>query len=220
MTTAVARRGTHEASFSRAHETKGRTMPQFDRVTFDPQNQESTVNMQLGIQVGLSLIASALLLPAEISFSAGVREKILVTSSIDRTEQPCYLILPDGFDEDGPAVPLLVCLHTWSGSVEQRRTDTELECGKRGWIFLFPNFRGPNSAPDACGSLKAQQDILDAVDWVLERYPVDEKRIYLTGASGGGHMSMLMAGRYRGRRRFRPGNLLAPQSRQGQGNHF
>ena len=124
------------------------------------------------------------------------RDKILVTSSIDRTEQPCYLILPDGFDKNGPPVPLLVCLHTWSGNVEQRRTDTEIECQKRGWVFLFPHFRGPNSTPDGCGSLKAQQDILDAVDCVLERYPVDEKRIYLTGTSGGGHMSMLMAGRY------------------------
>ena len=46
-----------------------------------------------------------------------------------------------------------------------------------------------------------RQDILDAVDWVLKRYPVDEKRIYLTGTSGGGHMSMLMAGRPRALRR-------------------
>ena len=154
------------------------------------------MNMQLGIQVGLSLIASALLLPVERSSSAAVREEILVTSSIDQTQQPSYLILPDGFDKNGPPVPLLVCLHTWSGNVEQRRTETELECGKRGWFFLFPHFRGPNNTPDGCGSPKAQRDILDAVDWVLERYPIDEKRIYLTGASGGGHMSMLMAGRY------------------------
>ena len=154
------------------------------------------MNMQLGIQVGLSLIASALLLPVERSSSAAVREEILVTSSIDQTQQPSYLILPDGFDKNGPPAPLLVCLHTWSGNVEQRRTETELECGKRGWFFLFPHFRGPNNTPDGCGSPKAQRDILDAVDWVLERYPIDEKRIYLTGASGGGHMSMLMAGRY------------------------
>jgi pimeloyl-ACP methyl ester carboxylesterase len=156
----------------------------------------NTMNRQLGIQIGLSLIVSVLLLPAQLSYSAGTREKIFVSSSIDRTEQPCYLILPEGFDKNGPPVPLLVCLHTWSGDVEQRQTDTESECGKRGWIFLFPNFRGPNNTPDGCGSLKAQQDILDAVDWVIERYPVDRKRVYLTGASGGGHMSMLMAGRY------------------------
>ena len=154
------------------------------------------MKMQLCIKVGLSLIASMLLLSPEISHAAGSREKIFVTSSIDQIEQPCYLILPDGFKKDGPLLPLLVCLHTWSGNVEQRQKETEAECAKRGWIFLFPNFRGRNDKPDACGSIKAQQDILDAVDWVLERYPIDQKRIYLTGTSGGGHMSMLMAGRY------------------------
>ncbi|MBW3599878.1 MAG: prolyl oligopeptidase family serine peptidase, partial [Planctomycetes bacterium] len=36
--------------------------------------------------------------------------------------------------------------------------------------------------------------ILDAVEWAMEHYPVDRRRIYLTGTSGGGHMTMLMAG--------------------------
>ena len=126
----------------------------------------------------------------------GQRQKISVTSSIDGTEQPCYLILPEGFDKEGPPAPLLVSLHTWSGNVEQRDPAMEQEAQRRGWIYLWPHFRGPNSSPDGCGSEKAQQDILDAVDWVLGRYPVERRRIYLTGASGGGHMTMLMAGRY------------------------
>jgi len=127
---------------------------------------------------------------------AGQRQNILVPSSIDGTEQPCYLILPEGFDIAGAAVPLLVSLHTWSGDVEQRDPEMELEADRRGWIYLFPHFRGANRSPDACGSPKAQQDILDAIDWVVGRYPVDTRRIYLAGASGGGHMAMLMAGRY------------------------
>jgi poly(3-hydroxybutyrate) depolymerase len=48
------------------------------------------------------------------------------------------------------------------------------------------------------GSELAQQDILDAVAWVRERYSVDERRIFLTGRSGGGHMTMLMVGRFPG----------------------
>ncbi|MFH1920202.1 MAG: prolyl oligopeptidase family serine peptidase, partial [Planctomycetota bacterium] len=130
------------------------------------------------------------------SSATGRREKVFVPSSIDATEQPCYVILPEGFDREGPAAPLLVALHTWSGNVEQRDLKMEAEAEQRGWIYLWPHFRGPNNAPEACGSEKAQRDILDAVDWVLERYPVDKRRIYLTGASGGGHMTMLMAGRY------------------------
>jgi len=130
------------------------------------------------------------------SLAADRRQKIHVVSSIDGTEQPCYLISPEGFDPTGPPVPLLVSLHTWSGGVEQRDPKMELEADRRGWVCLWPHFRGPNSSPEACGSEKAQQDILDALDWVLERYPIDKRRIYLTGASGGGHMAMLMAGRY------------------------
>jgi len=94
---------------------------------------------------------------------------------------------------------LLVLLHTWSGNVEQRSEQhEELEqlAQQRNWITLFPHFRGPNQDPDACGSIKAQQDILDAVAWAKRHYPVDERRIYLTGISGGGHMTMLMVGRH------------------------
>ena len=141
--------------------------------------------------VGLSCTVSA----AESSY-ADRRQKVSIPSSIDATQQPCYLILPEGFDPNGAPVPLLVSLHTWSADVEQRDAAMEREADERGWIYLWPHFRGPNRAPDACGSEKAQQDILDAVDWVLERYPIDTKRIYLTGASGGGHMAMLMAGRH------------------------
>jgi hypothetical protein len=34
------------------------------------------------------------------------------------------------------------------------------------------------------------------VEWVCRRYAVDRARIYLTGSSGGGHMTMLMAARH------------------------
>ena len=133
---------------------------------------------------------------AGVASAAEERRKIFVASSVAGSKQPCYLILPEGLDREGPPVPLLVSLHTWSGNVEQRDLEMEAEAGRRGWICLWPDFRGPNNSPDACGSEKAQQDILDVVDWVLDRYAVDKKRLYLTGASGGGHMTMLMAGRH------------------------
>ena len=56
----------------------------------------------------------------DVPSGAGRRERVYVPSSIDGTKQPCYLILPEGFRPDGPPVPLLVSLHTWSGDVEQR----------------------------------------------------------------------------------------------------
>jgi hypothetical protein len=65
---------------------------------------------------------------------------------------------------------------------------------QRGWICIYPNFRGRNDNPMACGSLAAQQDILDAVTWAKKHYKINSRRVYLTGVSGGGHMTMLMAG--------------------------
>lgn len=46
------------------------------------------------------------------------------------------------------------------------------------------------------GSELVQQNILEAVAWAKETYAVDEKRVYLTGTSGGGHMTLLMAAKY------------------------
>lgn len=127
---------------------------------------------------------------------AGERMKVEILSTADGTRQPCYVILPDGYKPDGEPTPLLVSLHTFSGDVEQRQKTFEEEANRAGWIYLFPHFRGPNKTPEACGSSLAQQDILDAVDWALENYPIDKRRIYLVGTSGGGHMAMLMAGMY------------------------
>ena len=127
---------------------------------------------------------------------AGERTKVFIASTSDGTKQPSYVILPDGFDLDGDAVPLLVSLHSWSANLEQRNEPLEQLANQRGWLYLFPNFRGRNDNPAACGSELAQQDILDAVEWARMKYPIDERRIYLTGVSGGGHMTMLMAGRY------------------------
>lgn len=87
-------------------------------------------------------------------------------------------------------------LHSWSGDYTQDRSPWLQEAVDREWLFIQPNFRGRNDHPEACGSELARQDILDAVDWMSAQFRVDSSRIYLAGASGGGHMSLLMAGRH------------------------
>ena len=69
---------------------------------------------------------------------------------------------------------------------------------KNCWNLLLSEFRGQNTVTNpegtaACGSEKARQDIIDAVNYVKENYDIDEENILLLGASGGGHMSLLMA---------------------------
>lgn len=133
---------------------------------------------------------------AASSSEGGERLKVNVTSTVDQTEQPNYVNLPDNFNSSGEPVPLLVSLHSWSGDLEQRNQPLERLANERGWIVLQPNFRGRNDHPEACGSELAQQDILDAIEWVKSKYPIDACRIYLSGNSGGGHMTMMMVGRH------------------------
>jgi len=134
--------------------------------------------MSVSVLTSLLLAASA----------AAVRVEI--PSTADGTLQPSYFAAPETCEK----VPLLVVLHTWSYSFDSPRdTATETWCSNKGWAYLYPNFRGPNHTPDACGSDKAVQDIVDAVSWAKKKANIDESRVYLLGGSGGGHMALLMA---------------------------
>ena len=121
---------------------------------------------------------------------------VRVTSTIDSAAEPALYWSPKV--EAGRRVPLLVVLHTWSGGYNQRGFGDKclIECEKRGWAIIQPNFRGPNKRPEACGSELAVQDVLDAVAFVKKESAIDEDRVYLVGTSGGGHMAMLMVGRH------------------------
>lgn len=93
----------------------------------------------------------------------------------------------------------MVSLHTWGGDHTQQDNEGLAESApKLGWIYIFPDFQGPNKRPEACGSELVQQNVLEAVEWACSTYPVDRKRIYLTGTSGGGHLTLLMAAKYPG----------------------
>ncbi|MCH2587416.1 MAG: prolyl oligopeptidase family serine peptidase [Planctomycetales bacterium] len=120
--------------------------------------------------------------------------EISVTSSLDGSRQPSRTWIPKRASQR--PTPLFVFLHSWSGDYRQDNSAWLKEAVARGWIFLHPNFRGRNDTPAACGSKLARSDILDAIDWVTDKYKVDPARIYLAGSSGGGHMAMLMAGHH------------------------
>ena len=120
--------------------------------------------------------------------------EIHVTSSIDGSRQPSLLWAPKAATSK-PAV-LFINLHSWSGDYRQKNLGWQKKAVSWGWIYLHPNFRGVNKRPEACGSKLARRDILDAIDYVIANYKVDESRVYLAGSSGGGHMTMLMASYY------------------------
>jgi len=118
-------------------------------------------------------------------------EKITYPCSIDSSFQPAYRLLASGSD----ARPLLVALHTWSCSC-----DTGIEryyelCREKNWHLIYPEFRGMNNTPAACGSDLVVADIADAALYMQQNHAVDSSRVYLSGGSGGGHATLLLAGR-------------------------
>lgn len=115
-------------------------------------------------------------------------------SGLDGSRQPILYWAPE--KASTTPTPLFVFLHSWSSDFTQDNSKWLRECVSNQWIWLHPNFRGINQTPQACGSRLARQDILDAVDLACSQWNVDRSRIYLAGVSGGGHMSLLMAGHH------------------------
>ena len=124
-------------------------------------------------------------------------EEVRIRSSKDGAQQKAMIYVPpEARLEGGAPAPLLVALHTWSGDYRQGTGQAYLkECQRRKWVMVHPDFRGPNKRPQACGSDLAVRDVLDAAAYAREHARVDERRIYLVGASGGGYMALVMAHR-------------------------
>lgn len=118
----------------------------------------------------------------------------MVKSFLDATEQPFYWYDPGLKGK----VPLVVALHSWSASCDWKTPATTVAdyCKAHGWAMVYPNFRGPNARPEACGSDLAVQDVLDAVNWAKRNREIDEDRVSVIGGSGGGYMALLLAGRH------------------------
>lgn len=118
-------------------------------------------------------------------------QKITYPCKIDNSIQPAMFYRAAG----SKAAPLLVALHTWSYDHTQNCDDFADFCIRNNWNMIFPEFRGPNFLPEGCGSDYVVSDLEDAVAYMKQTVRVDPARIYLVGGSGGGHCSLLMAGR-------------------------
>ena len=119
-------------------------------------------------------------------------QRITYTSSADNSRQPMMFYKPQTDD----ARPLLVALHSWSADYRQRQSVVYAEWAvANDWVFIHPNFRGPNTKPQATGSELVIGDVLSAIDYAKTNARVDESRIYAVGWSGGGYLGLLLAGR-------------------------
>ena len=136
-------------------------------------------------------VASGAVTESRGTWSSAV-QNIKYLSAADNTRQPMMFYKPQG---DEPR-PLLVALHSWSNNYRQKESVIYSEwCIANGWIFIHPNFRGPNNKSQATGSDLVIGDVLSAIDYAKANAHVDEARIYAVGWSGGGFLGLLLAGR-------------------------
>lgn len=120
-------------------------------------------------------------------------DDVRLLSAADGTEQPA-LWLPAG---DRRPAPLLVVLHSWSsGYLQHSNIPLGMWAERNGWAMIAPNFRGANTGPQTTGSDLAVQDVIDAIDFAVGQGGVDPERVVAIGYSGGGMMSLLVAGRH------------------------
>lgn len=166
------------------------------RPRFTPSSRVVRHHRVVPFLIALSALLGTLVSSGDAADKPSLPEltDVRITSSLDGTQQPSLYWAPEKAKTE--PTPLLVFLHSWSGNYQQKNDAWQQQAVERDWIYLHPDFRGRNDTPQACGSKRARQDILDAIDFVRKTFQVDPQRVYLAGTSGGGHMSMLMAGHH------------------------
>lgn len=108
-----------------------------------------------------------------------------VKSTADHAIQKAYFYK----SKSSAPKPLVVSLHSWSGTYEQKDGLAELSKTK-DLNYIHPDFRGVNWTKDACCSDLALSDIDDAIDYAIQNSNVDLSRIYVIGSSGGGYATL------------------------------
>ena len=105
-----------------------------------------------------------------------------IESSIDGHKQLAYSYQSRS---SGP-MPLIVSLHTWSNDYSRYDELSEVAL-RHDFNYIHPDFRGANNHMISCSSPEALADIDDAITYCLNKWNIDPSRIYVVGASGGGH---------------------------------
>lgn len=149
------------------------------------------------------VIAAALLAAPRtvgaVHAAAPLTRIVHIRSSMDGRRQAAWFFVPNKarcYKLHEQPVPLVVALHSWSSGFGHSYWKKYMrECAKFGFAMIHPDFRGPNTRPQACASDLAVQDVLNAVEYAKNNARIDPTRVYLVGCSGGGHMALVMAHR-------------------------
>ncbi|HEY3175563.1 MAG TPA: S9 family peptidase [Candidatus Polarisedimenticolia bacterium] len=135
------------------------------------------------------------------------RQEILTYKARDGLSLEAVLIRP-AFYPGRSSYPLIVIPH---GGPESQFLDgwntgyaaPGQAFAERGWFVLYPNYRGSTGRGVAFaaadhGNLGGKEftDVLDAIDALAGKYPIDLERVGITGGSYGGYFTALAVTRY------------------------
>jgi dipeptidyl aminopeptidase/acylaminoacyl peptidase len=138
---------------------------------------------------------------AEIAFSKAER---LQWASNDGTRIEGWLMFPAGYDAGKGPYPLIVTSHGGPHAATGYGFDFKKQLFAANGYFVFDtNFRSSTGYGDAfkwatwgAWGDKDGQDVVSGLDYVLERYPIDPRRVGHTGHSYGGFMTNWLITQY------------------------
>lgn len=133
--------------------------------------------------------------------SLGVVEELTVRSSADGRDIQAWLVKPPGF-EPGRRYPLILEIHGGPFANYGPRFAMEMQLyAAAGYLVLYVNPRGSTSYGESFANLihhdypgQDYDDLLSAVDAVIEAGHADPGRLYVTGGSGGGVLTAWIVG--------------------------
>ena len=131
----------------------------------------------------------------------GKVEEIWYTSSFDQREIQGWIVYPPDYDPD-KKYPFLVENHGGPISNYGDRFSTEMQLyAAAGYIVFYPNPRGSTSYGEEFGNLlynnypgQDYNDVMDGVDYCIEKGIAHEDQLFVAGGSAGGIMTAWMIG--------------------------
>jgi dipeptidyl aminopeptidase/acylaminoacyl peptidase len=129
-------------------------------------------------------------------------EALPVTSSYDKKPIGAWIAYPPGFDPS-KKYPLILEIHggPFSAYGPSFATDVQLYAAA-GYIVVYSNPRGSTSYGEAFANeidrnypSQDYDDLMSVVDAAIAKGVVDDKRLYVTGGSGGGALTAWIVGK-------------------------
>ncbi len=141
-------------------------------------------------------------------------EEIWYTSSVDQRDIQGWLVYPPDYD---PSIsyPFLVENHGGPIANYGDRFSAEMQLyAAAGYIVFYPNPRGSTSYGEAFGNLlyhnypgNDYDDVMDGVDYCIQKGLAHEDRLFVTGGSAGGIMTAWIVGK---NNRFKAAAVVKP----------